>query len=127
MALSFFAAPAMAGGTSPLALIALGDSAWFSSRLSSQVLEQVRVAGQTFPFGPFGGCGYLLRGANGFPLGGRNHSHQIALHDHLRVRKLGLVQFTRRNQRGAQRLRMHHARVQHVGQPHIGGPLSPER
>ena len=93
----------------------------------SQMIEQIGVARQTFPVRPLGGAGHLLRGANGFPFGGRNHSDQIAFDDHLRVGKAGLVQFTGGHQRRAERFGMHHARVQHAGQAHIGGPLSRER
>ena len=127
MAESFFAAAASAGATSPLVLSLFVTGVVFQSALFSQVVEQVGVAGQPFPVRPLRGAGHLLRGADGFPLGGRNHSDQIAFHDHLRVGKAGLVQFAGGHQRGAERLRMHHARVQHAGQPHIGGPLSRER
>ena len=85
------------------------------------------MPGSPFQSVHFVALGYLLRGANGFPFRGRNHSDEIAFHDHLRVGKAGFVQFTDGHERGAERLGMHHARVQHAGQPHIGGPLLARR
>ena len=119
---SFLAAPASAGATSPLVLSLFVTGVVFQSAFSQVARTDWRCqAALSSP--SISWRGHLLRGADGFPLRRRNHSDQVAFHDHLRVWKAGLIHFTGGHQCRAQRLRMHHARMQHAWQPHIGGPF----
>ena len=118
---SFLGEPASAGATSPLDLSLLVTGS-FSSRRLPQIREQVRLPGS-----PFQSVHFV---APATCCAARMASHSVGATTPTRLPFTTTCAFGKRllssvtggNQRGAERLRMHHARVQHAGQPDIGGP-----
>ena len=72
------------------------------------------VAGEAFPIGPLGGFGDLLRGADGFPLGGGDDSDEIAFHDTCALGYLVLSMAPAEMSVEPTSFRMDHTGVEHV-------------
>ena len=123
MAVSFFAAAAIAEGTSPLLLSLFVTGVVFQSASFSQIIEQVALPGRPFQ------SDHLVRSAT--CCAARMASHSVGATTPTKLPftttcafgKFVLSNCAGGNQLRAQRLRMHHARMQHAGQPDIGHPV----